>query len=156
MGASGAHPQNAQRDLLRQLGKMTPAGVPPLYEASVPMWDARGNCQTTGNLYFALPHEHLQAAVGRTSLAEWTQFSEELRPRQRQLAEWCGRVGIENSGNDVIPLGLWGDGAPYHTRDSVNLLLFNALVGKHTERKWITAFPKKALASAGALASLGS
>ena len=50
---------------------------------------------------------------------------------------------------DVAVLGLWGDSAPYNTRDSLFLCLWNVLSGLHHLRYWFTAFPKRVMCACG-------
>ncbi|CAK0876021.1 unnamed protein product [Prorocentrum cordatum] len=56
-----------------------------------------------------------------------TSTAEALRP---QVFEWAERIGISHADTDgMIMCGLWGDGAPYHTRDSLCMFTITALTG---------------------------
>eukprot|EP00969_Alexandrium_andersonii_P037349 1636648-Alexandrium_andersonii.AAC.1 len=84
IGASGKHPQNAQRDLLRHLSKGCRA--PDLYVAEAPMWDVRTNRQTTGLIYCLLPFEVLDCLVTPDSAPDWCEFHDPgQEPLQRRL-----------------------------------------------------------------------
>ena len=42
-----------------------------------------------------------------------------------------------------LSLGVWGDAAPYAHRDSLYMLLFNVISGRHHKRFWFATFPKR-------------
>ena len=121
--------------------------MPSLYEADVPLWDATLHKQYIGKLYFILPHEVVHSMVAATCVEEWTGFDASQEPIKARLAEWRSRTNAVCS--PTVCLGLWGDAAPYHTRDSVNLWLINSLSGQHRTRWWSTAYPKRIQCNCG-------
>ena len=46
-------------------------------------------------------------------------------------------------------MSIWGDTAPYNTRDSLILFLWSALSGVNQDRFWCTAFPKSSMCACG-------
>ena len=56
---------------------------------------------------------------------------------------------MPGDGEDIACIGLWGDGAPYHTRDSLNVLIFNVLSGTHNKRYFICGWSKRMTCQCG-------
>ena len=56
---------------------------------------------------------------------------------------------VHGDGEDIACIGLWGDGAPYHTRDSLNVLIFNVLSGRHNKRYFICGWSKRMTCQCG-------
>eukprot|EP00959_Pyramimonas_sp_CCMP1952_P243260 5084781-Pyramimonas_sp.AAC.1 len=71
---------------------------------------------------------HDRSATCFPALARaFARLQEALRP---QVFEWAERIGISHADTDgMIMCGLWGDGAPYHTRDSLCMFTITALTG---------------------------
>ena len=147
LGANGVWSGNAFRDFARRIGRSS--NMPDLYEADVPCWDHEKDMQTLSKMYFLLPHELLNNLCG-DDISEWTQLGE--RVLRGRLSSWCDRTGIprtRDSQEDIAILGVWGDSAPYNTRDNLFLILFNVISGSNRTRFWVTAFPKKVVCRCG-------
>ena len=142
----GELPHNASRDINRTLQKETSSA--PLYIAQVPMWDYEADSQIQEDVAFSLVHETIDGLVsGGEALEDWVgvELSSALH---NTLQDWSGRTGIADEGN-LVGVGLWGDAAPFHTRDSVFILLFNILTGKNHARHWVVAFAKRSVCKCG-------
>ena len=130
---------NGHRDLMRYLGKNSK--MPLTYQAMIPVWSNRLQKQVETVVNFILPFELLDALIG-DSLGEWTQFGSHQIDLEADFTQKCRSLNLDRS--KTVSLGLWGDGAPFSNRDSVNLLLFNVLTGgsRSLIRYWICCFPK--------------
>ena len=58
---------------------------------------------------------------------------------------------IPGDGSDVAICGLWGDAAPFHTRDSIMMLIFNVISGVCNTRHWIATCSKRMTCQCGCL-----
>jgi hypothetical protein len=146
MGTGGTQGSNVLRDFQRQMKKWT--HMPELYQATVPLWDKHTNSQIFGNLFFLLPHELLPLLV-RGNLNAWTSFDESVRELQHVVANWREKNLVADDTNNLVAMSVWGDSAPYNTRDSLILFLWSALSGDNQDRFWITAFPKQSMCNCG-------
>ena len=65
-----------------------------------------------------------------------------LSGMEHRLQDWCKRVNVCRQ--STIGLGMWGDGAPFSHKDSVNLVLWNIASGgkRALQRYWLCAFTK--------------
>ena len=104
--------------------------------------------QVDGYLYFLLPHEVFYSLITPDNLSEFTSIGEEKPELAARRDAWCHSMGIKDLAN-IVMCGLWGDSAPYSTRDSLYVLLYNCLSGRHRTRFWLTAFPKKVTCRCG-------
>ena len=137
VGGSGAFSSNSHRDLLREMSKGV--GMPPLYQAAIPVWDTLRNVQTTTIMNFLLPFEMLEALVTADNINEFVQFRPDQITLESDLQAWCRAHNVERA--HTMALGLWGDGAPYSHKDSINVVLFNILSGgkRALKRYWTVA-----------------
>ena len=118
------------------------------YFADVPAWDRSTNSQKLARVALLPIHETLDAVIADDSVESWTSFDETQRGFRDELIHWSQRVGVLLDGNWTA-IALWGDSAPYTTRDSVFLLTFTALSGTHRSRFWIGALSKRRLCACG-------
>ena len=139
-GASGEIRGNVHRDVMKKLGKR--CRKPPLYGAKVTLWDEDRHQQVEDLVYFALPHETADDQVRQTAVAEWVGFENNAN-MEGTFEDWKARVGMHAATPNAAAFGLWGDSASYNTRESLFVLLFNFLSGRHRTRYWICAFGKK-------------
>jgi len=97
-----------------------------------------------GRRYFILPFEILANVVTPGNVLEFSEFDAGggSAVMQGELDQWCQRTAVPNDGR-ILSLGVWGDAAPYHTRDGLYLLTWNILSGTHHKRYWATAFTKR-------------
>ena len=144
-GAGGKHPQNACRDLMRQLLKTT--SMPELYWQEIPVWDAETGQQEVASMPFLLPHQVLAAIGDRLNLLAldaskapqiWTQFSQQ-----------CHKLGLDPS--STIPIGFHGDGVPYTKKHSLELLSWNILGDAVGDRCPFTGISKSYTCKCGCL-----
>jgi len=143
LGTSGDNPGNVSRDLLRLMEKKTK--MPRLYMFKCPSWDATGNRPKEAWLAMLLPHEMLHVMVGDSDLSDWVGFdaAHDVQSLNLHLRKWCDAVQATGGTDDIISIAMWGDAAPYNTRDSLYLFLWSTLSGTMSRsRFWATAFPK--------------
>ena len=96
-------------------------------------------------LPFCLPHEWLHHLSSRDP-ASWCSAPPEI---EEQTMEWARRVRLSEPGPPVAPLSVWGDTTPFHTVDSVMLLLWCSLSTEHWRRWWICLLAKSQLCRCG-------
>jgi hypothetical protein len=133
---------NSSRDVLRALESK--AKMPPLHCTKAKVWDSVNNTQIEDDMYFLLPHEVLDKTVDVVD--DW--IGVDGRPGlDLAMQEFCDRMHTDRT--NMAAVGIWGDTAPYHTRDSLFLVVFNVLSGKYHRRFWMTAFPKKLVCRCG-------
>jgi hypothetical protein len=136
---------NAHRDLVQMLSRRHQEMVPPLLYAHVLTWDAQRSMAVETPLPFCLPHEWLHH-LSSEDLASWCSAPPEI---EEQTMEWTRRVHLSEPGPPVAPLSVWGDTAPFHTVDSVMLLLWGSLSTEHWRRWWICLLAKSQLCRCG-------
>ena len=120
----------------------TACDLPPLYHAYVNGWDPRSSCKQKLKMSFLLPHEILDHFVQPGNHHEWSDLGD--RPGlQQTLMEWGERLDIPVMQERFLSLGVWGDAAPYAHRDSLYLMVFNVISGKHHKRFWFASCPKR-------------
>ena len=96
-------------------------------------------------MFCLIPYETIDKLAERDGdLSKYTSLPEGSPFIQRK-ADWMERVGAQGDGHDIVCCGLWGDGATYHTRDSLNMMLFNLISGVIRTRFWIAAWSKRPL-----------
>jgi len=143
------NPQNAQRGLKRKLAKNA-THVPQLYVANAPLWDKTTNQSYTGKLYFLLPFEVLDAVIPPGSIADVCQYNGEL---EAEFEAWSSKANITSaSSTEFIAIDLWGDSAPFNTRDSLELALWSIRSRNDTNlgrRYWLTSFSKESQCKCG-------
>jgi hypothetical protein len=142
-GKSGKFTTNTHRDVMTTLG--VASGMSQLYEAKAPMWDKLKGEPQEGSLWFLLPHEVINSQV--ESASEWFDFAEDQPGLRKSHGQWCARMKVNPA--NFVAVGLWGDSAPYHTRDSLVLVLFNVLTGSHNRRYWMCGISKNSLCCCG-------
>jgi hypothetical protein len=142
-GTFGKHPSNTQRDIIRTIGK--DSGMPNLYQARAKLWDPLAGVPREELIHLLLPHEMLDFRVDDPS--EWLSFGEEQTGLEQNLHEWCSRTNQSPEG--VAVMSVWGDAAPFNKRDSLMLILFNVMTGKHHRRFWICGLSKRTLCDCG-------
>ena len=118
LGASGAHGHNVLRDFQRAVNKRT--HMPELYQATVPLWDKHATKSVSGYLYFLLPHELLPLLV-KDSLHAWTVFDDSIRELQPVVNQWRATNIPGDDRDGLVAMSVWGDSAPFNTRDSLAL-----------------------------------
>ena len=148
IGASGARASHCQRDFITLLGKKS--NLPDLYVANAPMWDHRLKKPIQGKLYFLLPFEILANTISDSNLQSFAAIPDGQEGLLRTLEGWCQRTHSAPDGK-TLALGIWGDSAPFHTRDSLFLMLWNILSGGHHKRYWFTTFTKRSSCNCGCM-----
>jgi hypothetical protein len=141
------HSGNIQRDLLRKLAQTSGQSAPDLYVAEAPFWDKVGCKVKMCLLYFLLPFEVLDSIIMPGRVADWCSYRDiHLKSKFQQ---WQDVTNISDSGN-FVAFGIWGDSAPFNTRDSVQLMLFNVLSNESCQKRiWFTAFSKDVQCNCG-------
>ena len=100
--------------------------------------------------YLLLPYEVIDKLGATGDVSTYTSLPANS-PFGDAKAAWVTEFWIPWDGSDVAVCGLWGDAAPFHTRDSIMMLLFNVISGVCNMRRWIATWSKRmACASGGA------
>lgn len=139
IGASGRWRSNAQRDLMRALGR--PQGAPAFYKASIPMRDRDGKARIAEHP-FLLPHQmfaqlHLErgdkfqqcvAGDNAERMGLWAELSSHPVVDQHPSLD-------KGSLSKVVPIGIHGDAAAFSHQDGLFILTWNSLVGQGTSKE---------------------
>ena len=146
--------KNSARSVKRTLAQMAESSgdnfkLTP-YFAEVPMWDEDRQSQVFEPVAFLPPHEALHAAVPVGEEDGWCSISSSQEGLRGQLDAWARRTRTNVAvGPPIMSLPLWGDAAPMHHRNSLNLLTFKVLAGERRRRFWIVALPKRGVCRCG-------
>ena len=92
---------------------------------------------------FFLPHEVLEFLVTQGKDVFTAELNSAL---DIALKDWCRRMVVAEL---VAGLGLWGDSAPFLTRDSVFVMLMDVLTGTYHDRLVLCAFAKSSVCACG-------
>ena len=97
-----------------------------------------------------IPYEVLDHAIERNggSVEPWCNLPENS-PWRTVKQEWMLDQGIDGSGDDLALIGIWGDAAMYHTRDSLYMSLWNVISGEYHRRYWAGAWSKRTSCQCG-------
>ena len=138
--------RNVSRDLNRAFAKSRGQPALPLVEMiNIPLWDAVLEKPVDRPVAFLLPHlllDNLAQAHGE-QVFESTEAQAQLK---EELESWADELSIDlASGAPVIATGLWGDSAPYSTRDSIHLLILRTLMGATSVKWWVCAVTKRSI-----------
>ena len=144
-GEQGEAHGNKYRDLMRKLGRESDA--PPIYAQKIPLWDSTCNEQIMDECHFILPHEQIDSMVTKENMHEFTEIPLGS-PLKARMDDWKQREGLAADA-PVVGIGVWGDRAPYGTRDSLDVVLFNIISGIHHYRIWFAAFSKRMACNCG-------
>ena len=96
----------------------------------------------------AIDHKMQTDGLVDPPLTDWCSIPEG-DPLHDVKRDWMNRCNIPGDGSDLLCCGLWGDGASYHTRDQLNMLLFNCLSGIYRLRMWIGVWSKRVSCQCG-------
>ena len=95
--------------------------------------------------YFNLPHEIIDYEIDSRGMDEVV--GEPGEKIQKLIDAWAEKTGVESNDQPVVGVGVWGDTAPYGTRDSLAVLLFNILGS--VQRYWFCVFSKRTACACG-------
>ena len=111
VGASGLHPGNAHRDLMRRYLKG--CSVPEVYVAEIPIHDPQSDTDHVPvMLPFLLPHEMIHCILkGSARTADDLAQLPEGGPLDNVATVFAHDKGVER--NRVLPIGFHGDGVPH-------------------------------------------
>ena len=155
VGAWGSVRGNASRDLCTTLSHETNSA--PIYSAKIALWDVKLDERVYDDCFMNLPFEVLDAEIEQTmteqglvepNIDDWTSLpanSPHIATKRTLMED----LNVDGDGKDFVCCGLWGDGAVYHTRDSLNMLLFNVLSGIFHQRFWIACHSKRQACQCG-------
>jgi len=141
VGASGLHPGNAHRDLMRRYLKG--CSVPEVYVAEIPIHDPQSDTDHVPvMLPFLLPHEMIHCILkGSARTADDLAQLPEGGPLDNVATVFAHDKGVER--NRVLPIGFHGDGVPHKKNKSVQVFSWNFLSKGHSERFLFTAIDKE-------------
>ena len=136
---------NLSRNVIRKLSKTST--MHEVYAADGVFWDAKAQKSYTDEMYFLLPYEIQDADTG--PVEDWCKLEPSSYVHSTRKS-WARTMEVENH-SEIAAIGVWGDTAPYHTRDSVFLLLWSALSGIARPRYWLCAMSKRMLCDCGCM-----
>ena len=139
IGGGGRHPGNAQRDLMRALGK--PRGSPEFYTSVIPVALANGQASVSHHP-FVLPHA-LFSSLYAARVETFQKCVQGDRQERQELWDTLSQHPVVQnhpvlrSGElkHVIPVGLHGDAGAFSNNDSLYVITWNSLVGQGTTRE---------------------
>ena len=142
---------NHARDVLRKLKKRA-KHKPEVYACPVRLWDCKAQVPIEEDMHFLLPYEFVESDEGTAE--EWAALDSDS-PMHATREEWATRMGVDTCG--LVATGIWGDTAPFWTRDSLMLLLWSPLGGPvsaktglpRRQRHWICAVAKRMMCDCG-------
>ena len=130
--------------------KLTPYNdKPELYTDKAQMWDARRSTPMQDFLYFMLPMEIMERLAAKEDVDHYCNMDDKPEIGS-QLDGWCERVCTLRFPS-VAGLAIWGDMAPYNTKENVCLLAWTLVNGLHRKRYWFTCFNKRQMCACGCL-----
>ena len=139
--------KNMSRDVMRAM--TSGSTYPDYYTTSIVLWDSDMDCKITEDIHYLVPYEVADWTIGEngdvssyTSLAPGSPFND-------LKAQWMRENQIPGDGSDVVVCGLWGDAAPFFTRDSILMIIFNIISGFSNTRHWIGAWSKRMTCQCG-------
>ena len=137
---------NSARSLHRTLVK--DSKLDPCYTAKVRTWHLKRDCQVQRNVAFLPIQEAILYTVDPADAYEYSSFSADRAEFDVELTRAANRLNLERAPTGAA-ISIWGDGAKYGTRDTLNLLSMQYLSGVHRTRHWIVAFSKRAQCQCG-------
>ena len=143
-GKSGPPAKNAHRNVLRRISKTSIHAKE--YSTKITMWDELNGCQIQEDTHFILPYEEVDALFQDTDPRELCSATPGSALEAR-LNDWKSTQKVVDDA--VAGVGVWGDMAPFNTRDSIAILLFNILTGLHHQRLAICAIAKRSVCRCG-------
>lgn len=149
-GRSRPDTRNCARDVRRAMAASSTQQLPQAVRIACPLWDPESEANITEQVSFLLPH-HILDAIPAESVPEYCSFSESQDQAKHDLNVWGNRTGIDPCCPDhpVVACSLWGDGAPYTTTDSLQLLIMTFSSGIHVQHFWIVGFGKRCICRCG-------
>ena len=141
--------RNCSRDVRRALASQSSLDLPPIVNIDCPLWDQEKEACESTPVSFLLPHLLLDS-VQKGREHEFCSIPVDRPELREELQAWGDRAGVDvNSGTPVAACSLWGDGAVYDNRDSLQLLILSLLTGVRVRRWWVCGFGKQRLCRCG-------
>jgi hypothetical protein len=136
-GASGQHPQNYARDLLRKMVRQSSLQI---FWWELPFQDPQTHERVLAPHPFLLPHEVVSSFVRSKGLADLL-LDATQRAASKLLQEQCLKLGLNSM--ETVAIGMHGDGVPYTKKESLEILSLNFLAHPTGDRVPMTAVSKK-------------
>ena len=96
-----------------------------------------------------LPHD-LLFTLAEDQVADYCSYGPSQQGVLGDLQDWGYQCDVNlNDGIHTAALALWGDAAPYATRDSIYLLVLTILSGQHREYYWLSCITKRRICACG-------
>jgi len=135
-GASGRHPQNMARDIMRALLKKTK--MPECTWFEVPCWDPATKDKTKYFLPFLLPHLVAdQLFAGRS---DWRMNPAKAPEIWNSFVQTCQTLNLDP--DKCMPIGMHGDGVPFTKKQSLEIISWNVLGNPNNDRVPFTGISK--------------
>lgn len=131
-GNFGRHPGNMCRDMTRRIARSRVSNFPKPYWVTLQLWDHKEGCVVNEMYPMYLPHELLAYEVEQRGLQQLLASpGTELFDLVGSFAQDC-----EVPADELVPMGLWGDGVPFTKSSSLELLTLN-FVGDATGQRHV-------------------
>lgn len=147
IGSSGKHPGNAARDFRKLIGGDL---IPPTYEFDVPAFDTKTRTKTLSRCKVLLPHQ-----IFSWLHEEHQEIFNEFTDADILAGFWAETCSSQDpqmhahplleEGRDwrrlAIPLSVYGDGARYTVRESVEFTAWTFMLARHASATtWATRY----------------
>ena len=119
--------------------------LPPTYTRDIWMHDAVKNEATLQPISILPIHEMVHTVLDES----WLDFLPDQYDTRRNLSDFGKEHGIDTSVGLWALLGIWGDSAPLSKRDSLYLVTFRVMNGRHRRRIWVAGLRKSKLCQCG-------
>ena len=143
----GSQKKNMARDVMRAATK--DSLKPDVYSTTCTFWDSATNSKIEDEIHTLIPYESIDNQVGDDgNIDDWCSLRPD-HPLRQVKQDWMEEQGVPGDGEDVGLVGIWGDAAPFHTRDALYLVLINIISGIFHQRFWVACFPKRMTCQCG-------
>ena len=148
-GSEKLDTRNVSRDVRRAFARHRSerSKLPVPIDIEIPLWSKKGVSELKA-VSFLLPHLLLDSIPEGEEEDSCFLAPEQVVVR-RDLEAWKNRLDLGDEGPPIASCSLWGDGAPFALRDSVQLLILSLISGTEAVRWWVCAFSKTAYCRCG-------
>ena len=140
--------KHVSRNIVR--GMLHECKSPELYSTSITLWDVEKEEKVEEQCHFLIPYETIDYEIDKAggNIEDFCSLPPGS-PWHAQKRTWMKDNGVEGDGSDIAIIGIWGDAAPYNTRDSLYMLLFSVISGVNHARNWTACFTKRTTCQCG-------
>ena len=140
--------RHCSRSIQRSMAKQSNMVIEP-YLFSCPLWDAASERPVESDVAMLLPHDLFDSMIPEGKEEEYCSFGAGQAGFEEDLEGWCTRTRCDMSEDFVAPCALWGDVAPYASRDSIFILVLTILSGVHRVYWKLCCLTKRSICDCG-------